>query len=211
MTRADSPPPQARRGKGQTKAARKEATVTAIYTIAPYPRSPGDIVQVVLAQPSASGSSDSRPQETFAPSYRSCRAYQQKQAWIISCPLSLCISLVAGLPVEGDTCWEAVGTVVTYLILHVGGLPGIDRTVIVSAASEGGHDRTHLACVLHAPEVIQHFFVIERKREGPAINGSCSVVCDENFSGISVAPFTIIRKGNRTGGIRWRGSRRGWR
>ena len=57
MTRADSPPPQARRSKGQAKTAKKEATVTAIYTIAPYRRSPNDIVQALLAQPA----NDERP------------------------------------------------------------------------------------------------------------------------------------------------------
>ena len=63
MTRADSPPPQARRSKGQAKTAKKEATVTAIYTIAPYRRSPDDIVQALLAQPS-DDERPSRPQPT---------------------------------------------------------------------------------------------------------------------------------------------------
>ena len=63
MTRADSPPPQARRSKGQAKTAKKEATVTAIYTIAPYRRSPDEIVQALLAQPS-DDERPSRPQPT---------------------------------------------------------------------------------------------------------------------------------------------------
>ena len=49
MTRDDSPPPEARRGRGQKKTAKKEATVTAIYSIAPYPRRSDDIIRALLA------------------------------------------------------------------------------------------------------------------------------------------------------------------
>jgi hypothetical protein len=42
MNRADSPPPQARRGRGQKKTAKKEAIITASYTIAPYVTSVSD-------------------------------------------------------------------------------------------------------------------------------------------------------------------------
>jgi hypothetical protein len=49
MTRRDSPPPQARRSKGQKKTAKKEAIVTATYTVAPYPRTSDDIIQALLA------------------------------------------------------------------------------------------------------------------------------------------------------------------
>lgn len=49
MTREDSPPPEARRGRGTKKTAKKEATVTAIYTIAPYQRNPDDIIRALLA------------------------------------------------------------------------------------------------------------------------------------------------------------------
>jgi hypothetical protein len=49
MTRRDSPPPQARRSKGQKKTAKKEAVVTATYTVAPYPRTRDDIIQALLA------------------------------------------------------------------------------------------------------------------------------------------------------------------
>lgn len=49
MTRRDSPPPQARRSKGQKKTAKKEAVVTATYTVAPYPRTSDDIIQALLA------------------------------------------------------------------------------------------------------------------------------------------------------------------
>jgi len=49
MTRKDSPPPEARRGRGKKKTAKKEATVTAIYTIAPYPRCSDDIIRALLA------------------------------------------------------------------------------------------------------------------------------------------------------------------
>lgn len=49
MTREDSPPPEARRGRGTKKTAKKEATVTAIYTIEPYQRCPDDIIRALLA------------------------------------------------------------------------------------------------------------------------------------------------------------------
>lgn len=49
MTREDSPPPEARRGRGKNKTAKKEATVTTLYTLAPYPRSSDDIIRALLA------------------------------------------------------------------------------------------------------------------------------------------------------------------
>jgi hypothetical protein len=48
MTRADSPPPAARRGKGQPKTAKKEAIVTAVYSVAPYGRDSQDILAALL-------------------------------------------------------------------------------------------------------------------------------------------------------------------
>ncbi|MFC1960275.1 ISKra4 family transposase [Chloroflexota bacterium] len=48
MTRQDSPPPEARRGKGKKKTAKKEATVTALHTIAPYERCADDIIQALV-------------------------------------------------------------------------------------------------------------------------------------------------------------------
>jgi hypothetical protein len=48
MTRQDSPPPEARRGRGEKKTAKKEATVTALYTIAPYKRDADDIIQALI-------------------------------------------------------------------------------------------------------------------------------------------------------------------
>jgi hypothetical protein len=48
MTRADSPPLQARRSKGAKKTAKKEAIVTALYSVAPYPRDSQDIVRALL-------------------------------------------------------------------------------------------------------------------------------------------------------------------
>lgn len=50
MTRQDSPPPEARRGRGKNKTAKKEATVTAIYTIAPYARTSDDIMQALVPE-----------------------------------------------------------------------------------------------------------------------------------------------------------------
>jgi hypothetical protein len=48
MTRQDSPPPEARRGRGEKKTATKEATVTALYTISAYHRSSDDIIRALL-------------------------------------------------------------------------------------------------------------------------------------------------------------------
>jgi hypothetical protein len=48
MTRADSPPVQARRSKGAKKTAKKEAIVTALYSVAPYPRDSQDILRALL-------------------------------------------------------------------------------------------------------------------------------------------------------------------
>jgi hypothetical protein len=48
MTRADSPPVQARRSKGAKKTAKKEAIVTALYSVAPYVRDSQDIVRALL-------------------------------------------------------------------------------------------------------------------------------------------------------------------
>jgi hypothetical protein len=48
MTRQDSPPPEARRGRGNKKTAKKEATVTALYTIEPYKRNADDIIRALV-------------------------------------------------------------------------------------------------------------------------------------------------------------------
>ncbi len=56
MARQDSPPPQARRSKGQKKTAKKKAIVTAAYTVAPYRRTSDDIIQALLATDRASDS-----------------------------------------------------------------------------------------------------------------------------------------------------------
>jgi hypothetical protein len=48
MTRKDSPPPAARRSKGQKKTAKKEAIVTALYSVAPYVRDSQDILAALL-------------------------------------------------------------------------------------------------------------------------------------------------------------------
>src|SRR5581483_7403845 len=48
MTRADSPPLQARRSKGQKKTAKKEAVVTAVYSVAPYVRESASILTALL-------------------------------------------------------------------------------------------------------------------------------------------------------------------
>jgi hypothetical protein len=63
MNRENSPPPEARRGKGDKKTAKKEATVTAVYTIAPYERSAEDIIQA-LANEKTKTSEKPRPVPT---------------------------------------------------------------------------------------------------------------------------------------------------
>lgn len=49
MTRQDSPPAEARRGRGDKKTAKKEATVTALYTISPYKRTADDIIRALVS------------------------------------------------------------------------------------------------------------------------------------------------------------------
>jgi len=53
MTRADSPPVQARRSKGSPKTAKKEAIVTVVYSVAPYGRDSQDILEALLPDGSA--------------------------------------------------------------------------------------------------------------------------------------------------------------
>lgn len=48
MTRQDSPPPTARRSKGQPKTAKKEAIVTALYSVAPHRRDSQAIIAALL-------------------------------------------------------------------------------------------------------------------------------------------------------------------
>jgi hypothetical protein len=64
MTRQDSPPVQSRRGKGQKKTATREATVTALYAIAPYVRTADDIIRALLSDRERSSSGKERPQPT---------------------------------------------------------------------------------------------------------------------------------------------------
>ncbi len=48
MVRTDSPPQPARRGKGEKRTKKKEAVVTAIYTIEPYFRTPQEVADALL-------------------------------------------------------------------------------------------------------------------------------------------------------------------
>jgi hypothetical protein len=65
MTRQDSPPPEARRSRGQKKTAKKEATVTALYTISAYNRHSDDIIRALLpGQVFDSAVQSSRPTPT---------------------------------------------------------------------------------------------------------------------------------------------------
>jgi hypothetical protein len=61
MNREHSPPPQARRGRGERKTAKKEAIVTATYTIAPYVRSAADIIEALLPAEPAADKTQQRP------------------------------------------------------------------------------------------------------------------------------------------------------
>jgi hypothetical protein len=63
MTRQDSPPPAARRSKGQKKTAKKEAMVTALYSVAPHVRESQDILAALLPDQAAPATSvaDIRP------------------------------------------------------------------------------------------------------------------------------------------------------
>lgn len=65
MTRKDSPPPEARRGRGEKKTAKKDATVTAVYSIAPYPRCSDDIIRALVPEQATEKSSlPPRPKPT---------------------------------------------------------------------------------------------------------------------------------------------------
>jgi hypothetical protein len=64
MTRQDSPPVQARRGKGEKKTATREATVTAVYSIAPYVRTADDIIRALLSEKQEGEPAKERPQPT---------------------------------------------------------------------------------------------------------------------------------------------------
>jgi hypothetical protein len=48
MVRPEPAAPPVRRGKGQKRTQKKQAVVTAIYTIAPYPRTPQEVGEVLL-------------------------------------------------------------------------------------------------------------------------------------------------------------------
>ncbi len=61
MNRENSPPSQARRGRGEKKTAKKEAMVMATYTIAPYVRSAEDVIQALLPDEQASNRAQQRP------------------------------------------------------------------------------------------------------------------------------------------------------
>ncbi len=50
MIRSDSPPPEKRRSDKSQKTAKKEATLTTIYTIQPYERTGEHIIQILLGQ-----------------------------------------------------------------------------------------------------------------------------------------------------------------
>ena len=64
MTRKDSPPPEARRARGEKKTAKKEATVTALYMIEPYTRTAEDIIRALVPDGVSEKLPSSRPTPT---------------------------------------------------------------------------------------------------------------------------------------------------
>ena len=65
MNRENSPPPKDRRGKGTKKTAKKEATITAIYTISPFVRGADDLIKaLLLGQDAGSPPTPARPKPT---------------------------------------------------------------------------------------------------------------------------------------------------
>jgi hypothetical protein len=61
MNRKDSPPPEARRGKGKPKTAKKEAIVTGLYTISPYRRTSDDVIRALMPGHLPESQSEIRP------------------------------------------------------------------------------------------------------------------------------------------------------
>jgi len=71
----DEPAVQAaRRSKGQKRAKKKEAVVTAIYTIAPYQRVPQDVVDALVPKQEKAEQSDKSPSQRPAPVGKEVRA-----------------------------------------------------------------------------------------------------------------------------------------
>jgi len=71
----DEPAVQAaRRGKGQKRAKKKEAVVTAIYTIDPYQRTPQDVVDALVPKQEKAEQSDKSPSQRPVPVGKEVRA-----------------------------------------------------------------------------------------------------------------------------------------
>jgi hypothetical protein len=64
----------ARRGKGQKRTKKKEAVVTAIYTIAPYPRTPQDVVDALIPEQEKTGETSKSSSQRPAPVGKEVRA-----------------------------------------------------------------------------------------------------------------------------------------
>jgi hypothetical protein len=67
LVRRESGRPPARRGKGAKKTRKKEAIATALYTIAPYPRTPAEIIEALFpsASPTPAPAPRPRPQHKW--------------------------------------------------------------------------------------------------------------------------------------------------
>jgi hypothetical protein len=63
LVRDEAPPAKVRRGKGDKKTRKKEAIAVALYTIAPYPRSPQDVVAALFRE-------DTPPAKRPAPQHK---------------------------------------------------------------------------------------------------------------------------------------------
>jgi hypothetical protein len=80
MVRAESAEPPARRGKGQKRTEKKESVVTAIYSIAPYPRTPQQIADALLRDMEQAATQPPRP----TPVGKEVRATMKGKDWALA-------------------------------------------------------------------------------------------------------------------------------
>ncbi len=79
MVRQETAPATVRRAKGDKKTRKKEAVATAVYTIAPYRRTPQDLIEALFpSQPAAAAGSDRPP-----PCHKQVFASLNGKAWTL--------------------------------------------------------------------------------------------------------------------------------
>ena len=61
LVRGETPTPKVRRGKGDKKTRKKEAIAIAVYTIAPYPRTPQAVLEALFPSPDSAAAPTNRP------------------------------------------------------------------------------------------------------------------------------------------------------